>query len=129
MFSAYALIVATLLGAGARSSSRPSITTPHTVMVQNAASLVASFVADEDFTITSAKWVTHAVGVGLGNETLTLMVADVSSCTITVACLGGAGTEVVSACNVAVLAGQEVEWTRSGCVTAAIGVITYQVRQ
>lgn len=129
MLSAYALVVASLIGAGATSSSHQSVTTAHTVNVQSGAATVATFTAEDDFTITSARWITHTIGVGLGSETVSLVVDGVTACSLTVACLGAAGTEVAGTCNVRVTAGQDVDWTRSGCVTPALGAITYQVVQ
>lgn len=104
-------------------------TTPHHVPVTSAAPTVSYYVATADMTITSVHWVTTSVGVGLGSQTLRLNVGGVEACSVSVTCLAVMGTEVTSECNAAVLAGQDVEWTRSGCTTANHGTLTYQTRQ
>lgn len=131
MYASVKFLVSTLLAAGVSMSGAPlnPVTTPHTVLVQSAATTISTFIAEDDFRITTAAWVTHSVGVGLGNETLSLVIDGSTACSFTVSCLAAAGTEVTKNCNVDVVAGQDVDWTRSGCTTAALGSITYQVVQ
>lgn len=121
-------VVALVLGTGGTARPRsPIVTSPHIAVVGTAAAVVSTFDAESDFTITKARWVTHSIGVGLGNQTLTLLVDGVSACTITVACLAAPGTEVTVSCNADVSTGQDVDWTRSGCATANLGAISYMV--
>lgn len=128
MLPAIAVVASLVLATGGTVRPRSStVTSPHLALVNTAASVVSTFDAESDFTITTARWVTHSIGVGLGNQTLTLLVDGVSACTITVACLAAAGTEATVSCNVDVSTGQDVDWTRSGCATANLGAISYLV--